>query len=101
MPGLLTQFPSQSPWQTKSGQGTDAQLLGLPFFEQYGSLLPVRNRRRLNQMELLRECVSTRTSELGWGRLLTPGSYDLVITGSSLCGFMLHRRLEFPSCVLD
>ena len=52
-------------------------------------------------MEPLRECVSTRTSELRWGRLLTRGSYDLVITGSSLCGFMLDRRLEFPSCVLD
>ena len=101
MPGHPRQFPGQSPWQTKSGQGTDTQLLGRPFFEQYGSLLPVGNRRRLNRMEPLRECVSTRTSELRWGRLLTCGSYDLVITEASLGGFMLHRRLEFPSCVLD
>ena len=52
-------------------------------------------------MEPLRECVSMRTFELRWGRLLTRGSYDLVITGSSLCGCMLHRYLEFSSCVLD
>ena len=52
-------------------------------------------------MEPLRECVSLRISELRWGRLLTRGSYDLVITGSSLCRFMFHHRLEFPSCVLD
>ena len=101
MPGLPRQFPGQSPWQIKSGQGTDAQHLGRPFFEQYGSLLPVGNRRRLNRMEPLRECVSTRISELRWGRLLTHECYDLVITGSLLCEFRLHRRLEFPSGVLD
>ena len=44
MPRLPRQFPGQSPWQTKSGQGTDAQLLGRPFLEQYGSLFPVGNR---------------------------------------------------------
>ena len=101
MPGLLRQFPGQSPWQTRSGQGTDAQLLVPPFLEQYGSLLPVGSRRRLNLMEPLRECVSMRMCELRWGRLLTPGFYDLVITESSLCRFMFHRPLEFPSCVLD
>ena len=101
MPGRPRQFPGQSPWQTKSGQGTDAQLLGRPFLEQYGFLLPVGSRRRLNRMEPLSESVSMRTSELRWGRLLTRGSYDLVITGSSLCRFMFYRRLEFPSCVLD
>ena len=101
MPGLPRQFPGQSPWQTKSGWRTDAQLLGCPFFQQYGSLLPVGSHRRLNRMEPLRECVSMRTSGLRWGGLLTRGSYDLVITRWSLCRFMFPRHLEFPSCVLD
>jgi len=101
MPGLPRQFPGQSLWQTMGGQGTDAQLLGHPFFEQYGSLLPVGNRRRSNRMEPLTKCVSTKTSELRWGRLFTRGSHDFVITGLLLCGVMLHRRLEFPSRVLD
>ena len=51
MPGLPKQFPAQSPWQTRRGQGTDAQPLGHPFFEQYEFLLPVGNSRRLNSME--------------------------------------------------
>ena len=82
-------------------QRNGCQLLGRPFFAQYGHLLPVGSHRRMNQMEPLTECVSMRTSELRWGRLLTRRSYDLVITGSSLCRFRLHCRLEFPSCVLD